>query len=160
MDSTWGRKNLDTTECLHQSLLVIHASLWWGRWTDTQAPFCTSSLGCAQPHSFSCCFQAVGFLGGSVVKNPPAKAGDEGLVSGWGRSHGEGNDNPLQYSSCLESPMDREAWPATVHGVAQSVTTEHTHIPSRLLVFSPADLTEFLFSANMFSFLEIPFGSL
>ena len=41
----------------------------------------------------------------SAVKNPPANAGDAGLISGSGRSPGEGNDSPLQYS-CLENPMD------------------------------------------------------
>ena len=49
-----------------------------------------------------------GFLGGSVVKNPPANAGDAGLIPGSGRSPGEGNGNPLQYS-CLGNPMDRGA---------------------------------------------------
>ena len=49
----------------------------------------------------------MGFLGGSVVKNPPANAGDAGSVPGSGRSPGEGNGNPLQYS-CLGNPMDRE----------------------------------------------------
>ena len=51
-----------------------------------------------------------------MVKNPPANAGDADLIPGSGRSHREGNDNPLQYS-CLENPMDRGAWRATVHGV-------------------------------------------
>jgi len=51
----------------------------------------------------------VGFLGGSVVKNPPAKAGDMSLIPGSGRPPGEGNDNPLQYS-CLENLMGRGAW--------------------------------------------------
>ena len=46
--------------------------------------------------------------GGSVVKNPPANAGDTGSIPGSGRSPGEGNGNPLQYS-CLENPMDRGA---------------------------------------------------
>ena len=46
------------------------------------------------------------FPGGSVVKNPPADAGDVGLISGSGRSPGEGNGNPPQYS-CLENPLDR-----------------------------------------------------
>ena len=62
----------------------------------------------------------MGFPGGSVVKNPPANAGDlgdSGSIPGSGRSPGEGNGNPLQYS-CL----DREAWWATVHGVAKSQT--------------------------------------
>ena len=45
----------------------------------------------------------------SVVKNPPINAGDAGLIPGSGRSPGEGNDNPLQYS-CLENPMDRGTW--------------------------------------------------
>ena len=61
----------------------------------------------------------VGFPGGSLVKNPPANAGDVGSIRGLGRSLGEGNVNPLQYS-CLENHMDRGAWQATVHRVAKS----------------------------------------
>ena len=53
------------------------------------------------------------FPGGSVVKNPPAKAGNTGSIPGSGRSPGEGNGNPFQ-CSCLGSPMDRGAWWATV----------------------------------------------
>ena len=56
------------------------------------------------------------FPGGSVVKNLPANAGDAGSVPGLGRSPGEANGNPLQYS-CPGSPMNREAWRAAVHGV-------------------------------------------
>ena len=52
---------------------------------------------------------AQGFPGGSEVKNPPAKAGDTDLLPGLGRSPGEGNGNPFQYS-CLENLMDRSAW--------------------------------------------------
>ena len=63
-----------------------------------------------------------GFPGGSVVKNLPANAGDGGSVPGSGRSPGEGNGNPLQYS-CLGNSMDGEAWPATVHGVAKESDT-------------------------------------
>ena len=55
----------------------------------------------------------MGFFGGSVVKNLPANAADMGLIPGLGRSPGEGNGNPLQYS-CLGNPMDRGAWQATV----------------------------------------------
>ena len=60
-------------------------------------------------------------IGGSVIKNLPTNAGDTGLIPEWGRSPGGGNDNPLQYS-CLESPMDRRAWQATVHRVTKSQT--------------------------------------
>ena len=59
-----------------------------------------------------------------MVKNPPSNAGEAGnvgLIPGLGRSPGGGHGNPLQYS-CLENPMDREAWWATVHGVANSQT--------------------------------------
>ena len=62
------------------------------------------------------------FPSGSVVKNPPASAGDEGSIPGLGRSPEEGNGNPLQYS-CLGNPMDRGAWRATVHGVAKELDT-------------------------------------
>ena len=60
----------------------------------------------------------------ALVKNPPASAGDVrdvGSIPGWGRSPGEGNGNPLQYS-CLENPMDREDWRATVRGVSKGWT--------------------------------------
>jgi len=66
--------------------------------------------------------RVVGRPGGSVVKNLPANAGDtgdSGSIPESGRSPGEGNGNPLQYS-CLENPMDRGAWWAIV-------TTEYTH---------------------------------
>jgi len=59
-----------------------------------------------------------------MVKNLPANAGDtrdEGLILGSGRSAGVGNGNLLQHS-CLDNPIDRGAWRATVHGVANSWT--------------------------------------
>ena len=55
-----------------------------------------------------------------VKKSLPANAGDLGLIPGLGRSPGEGNGNPLQYF-CLENSMDRGAWWATVHGVAEEL---------------------------------------
>ena len=55
---------------------------------------------------FSTGLTKLGFPSGSVVKNPPANAGDTGSISGLGRSPGEGNGNSLQYS-CLENSMDR-----------------------------------------------------
>ena len=62
-----------------------------------------------------------GFAGSSDGKESACNAGDLGLVPGSGRSPGEEDGNPLQYSY-LENPMDREAWQATVHGVAKSQT--------------------------------------
>ena len=63
----------------------------------------------------------MGFPGGSEVKASACNAGDLGSIPGSGRSPGEGNGNPLQYSF-LENPMDGGAWWATVHGVAKSWT--------------------------------------
>ena len=59
------------------------------------------------------------FSGGSGGKVSVYNVGDPGSIPGLGRSPGEGNDNPLQYY-CLENPMDRGAWQATVHGVPKS----------------------------------------
>ena len=63
------------------------------------------------------------FPGGSEGKESTSNAGDSGSIPGLGRSAGEGNGNPFQYS-CLENPMDRGAWWATVHGVAKSRTQQ------------------------------------
>ena len=60
--------------------------------------------------------------GGSVVKNPPANAGDTDSIPESGRSPGEGNGNPFQHS-CLGNPVDRGAWQATVHGVTKELDT-------------------------------------
>ena len=70
-----------------------------------------------------------GFPRNSVGEESACNAGDTGLILGLRRSPGEGNGNPLQYS-CLENPMDRGAWRATVHEVTESDTIEgvtHTH---------------------------------
>ena len=79
----------------------------------------------------------MGFPGGTVVKNTPANAGDEGLIPGSRRSPGEGNGNPLQYS-CLENCMDRGAWQATVRGGHKELNmTEHsTEIEQKLMICS------------------------
>ena len=63
----------------------------------------------------------LGFPGGLDGKAFAYNVGDPGLIPGSGRSSGEGNGNPLQYS-CLENPMDRGTWWATVHGVAKNRT--------------------------------------
>ena len=67
-------------------------------------------------------FKRRGFPGGSEVKNLPANdIRDVGSILGSGRSPGEANDSPLQYS-CQENPMDRGAWQATVHRVSKNQT--------------------------------------
>ena len=63
----------------------------------------------------------LGFPGGSARKESACSAGDLGSIPGSGRSPGEGIGYPLQYS-CLEDPMERGTWRATVHGVAESQT--------------------------------------
>ena len=63
----------------------------------------------------------MGFPCGSDRKESACNAGDPGSISGLGSSPGEGNGNPLQYS-CLENPMDRGPWRATVYGVAKRWT--------------------------------------
>ena len=81
-----------------------------------------------------------GFLGGLVVRNPPANAGDArhvGLIPGSAGSPGEGNGNPLQYS-CLENPMDRGAWWATVHRLPRYLISQLSWVSS--LLTQPADL--------------------
>ena len=67
-------------------------------------------------------FLPLGFPGASAVKNRPSNAGDTGSIPGSGRSPGERNGNPLQYSY-LGNPMDRGVWRATIHGVAKDSGT-------------------------------------
>ena len=78
----------------------------------------------------------MGFPGGLEVKASACNAGDLGSIPRLGRSPGEGNGNPLQYS-CLENPMDGGTWWATVPGVAKSGTrlSDFTHSLTHSLVF-------------------------
>ena len=74
----------------------------------------------------------MGFSGDTMIKNLPASAGDVrdmGSIPGLGRFPGGGHGNPLQYS-CLENPMDRGAWWATVHRITKSWTQLNMHIQS------------------------------
>ena len=66
------------------------------------------------------------------LKNLPVSAGDAGLISGSGRSHGEGNGNPLQYS-CLENPLDRGTWRVLSMGVTKSWTRLSTHTAEQVI---------------------------
>ena len=96
----------------------------WSPVSSVWRPFKVDFCGCK---SILTCwlmkdtYTSLGFSGGSVVKNLPAKAGDTGFIPGLGRSPGDGNGSPLQYS-CLENPINRGAWRATVHGVTKSRT--------------------------------------
>ena len=71
-----------------------------------------------------------------VLKKPPAKARDTGLIPGWERPHEIGSGNPLQYS-CLENPTDRGAWWTTVHVAKKSDVTErlNTHAHAHCITF-------------------------
>ena len=83
-----------------------------------------------------------------VVKDPPANAGDRrdtGSFLGWGRSPGGGQGNPLQHS-CLENPMDRGAWQATVHRVAKSQTQFSIHACTHMLFFFALNSLPLFFS--------------
>ena len=93
-------------ECYCHLILVL--TIWW-------CPLVESSIGLLGK---GVCYNQ---RGGSEVKASACNTGDLGLIPGSGRSSGEGNGNPLQYS-CLENPMGGGAWCATVHGVAKSWT--------------------------------------
>ena len=96
----------------------------------------------------------MGFSGGSVVKNLPAKAGYTSLIPGSGRSSGERNGYPFQYF-CLGNPMDRGAWWAAVHGVtrvghslgtkqqANSCSADLSSSPIIYCIFQPHQLFPF-----------------
>ena len=81
----------------------------------------------------------LGFLGGLVVKNLPATTGDGHSFPGSGRSPGEGNGNPLQYS-CLVNPMDKGVWWATIH--------ESSRVRQDLVTKEQNKIDLLLFSAN------------
>ena len=78
------------------------------------------------------------FHSGSAVKNPPANTGDTGSNPELGRYPGEGNGNPLWYS-CLENPMDRGAWQATVHWVTNrhdiAIKQQQQQMQTNALIF-------------------------
>ena len=76
---------------------------------------------CNTSFTMSYFHRSLGFPDGSDGKESAYNAGDLGSIPGLGRSPGEENGNPLQYS-CLENAMDRGAWQATVHGVTKSQT--------------------------------------
>ena len=94
--------------------LPLYAQGWlWPPYTDALLQTCPMPLPRQELH---------GTMGVSSWQNPPANAGDKGSVPGSGRSPGERSGNALQHS-CLENPLNRGAWWATVHGVAKDLDT-------------------------------------
>ena len=111
--------NLTLFTVSYQHLCVLHRKSWafspWMRWNGRPPLEFFLHL---PSFSFPAFKHLLGFPGGSVDKESACNAGDLGLIPELGRSPGEGNGNPLKYS-CLENPMDRGFWKATVHGVAR-----------------------------------------
>ena len=131
-------------------VFLVHFRCWWSNVRNLGSTACvTVSESCFHPRpqvpyvqneillddffqwvllycGFPCVY--VGFPGGSVVKNPPASAGDESSIPGPVRLPGRGIGNPLQYT-CLGNPLDRESWQATtVRGIVRvghNLVTEH-----------------------------------
>ena len=107
-------------------------------------------------------YMHIGFPGSSDSKESACNAGNSGLIPRLGRSPGEENGYPCQYS-CLENPMDRRAWRATVHGVAKIVHVcvciyiyiyTHTYIDVYIyLILSTMSSFPFLFVVNFFLIL-------
>ena len=85
----------------------------------------------------------MGFPGSSDSKASAYNVGDPGSIPGPGRSPGEGNGNPLQYS-CLENPMDRGAWQATVHGFTKSWTRLSDWATTTMLLEQPSPTVNIL----------------
>ena len=110
----------DTVRTLHACISCFsHVRLFWTLWTVAhQAPL---STGFFRQEYWSGVLASYIFPCTSVSKESSCSAGDPGLIPGSGRSSRENNGNPFQYS-CLENPVDRGAWWATVHGAAKSLT--------------------------------------
>ena len=110
LSKLWGMVNDREAQCAVVQG-VEKSRTWLSNWTTT---------ACQTIYLFLPIF-ILGFPGGSDSKESACNAGDLGSIPGLGRSPGEGNGNPLWYS-CLENSIDRGAWWATVHGVAESWT--------------------------------------
>ena len=112
-----GSRAVVTCILLHPSSPTGGRSSWWG---ISASQLAISAL--LVPLQLAPDIKNFLFPGGSDGKESACNAGDGGLIPGLGRSPGERNGNPLQYS-CLETPMDRGAWRATIHGVTKELDT-------------------------------------
>ena len=128
LEDTWGSASGATSPSRHPTLALV-GHTWWHQCPTPWSPESSSaSVPLAEAHgsllsplpSFG---SSLVFAGGSDGKESACNAGDPGSILGLGRSPGEGNGYPLQFS-CLKNSMDRGAWRATVHRVTDSDTTD------------------------------------
>ena len=125
-DSSWvpWRQPLGTLDCISCGVRPVSSAGWpaFSLVFQRSAPW--RLLSSAVPPSFVWSLEAGASMAPRWLsgKESACDAGDVGSIPGSGRSPGEGNGNPLQYS-CLGSPTDREAWRVTIHVVAKSQTT-------------------------------------
>ena len=148
---SWTRRsNFTFTFHFHalEKEMATHSSVLAWRISGTGKPGGLPSLGSHRVgHDWSDLAAAaaaayiytLGFPCSSVGKESACNAGDPGSIPGLGRSPGEGNGNPLQYS-CLENPMDRGAWWATVHGDARVGQNLATKPPPPYYTYSITDI--------------------
>ena len=124
-------------------LLCNPSSILWLSLTSPVRGDLKSSKTCSYPQDaegpLGLVNITIGFYDGSVVKNPPASVGDVGWIPGLGRSPGEGNGHPLQYS-CLGNPMNRGAGQATVHGVAKQSDMDECKQEHNIFIIITIDL--------------------
>ena len=136
-----GNRGTCTQDCMHArgTCIGVYGCRWYGyeECVSVCGPWyvCLSGLHDINLENKAHRSVHLAFPSGSVLKNLLTKAGDVGSIPGSGRSPGEGNGNPLQYS-CWENPMDRGAWWAIVHKVPEELDTTTTICPFICPIFS------------------------
>ena len=127
------------TSCLHSHLwipvLLVLIFCWPDKYTHISRCASEKNIYMCFSKTYICAY--ICFPRGSEVKASASNAGDPGSIPGLGRSPGEGNGNPLQYS-CLENPMDWGTWWAAVHGVTKSRTrlSDFTYLLMHIMIFN------------------------